>query len=59
MTPLDYRQFAIENARAEFGPQKTVCAWCGALIHAGPTTPVSHGLCPPCSAKLVNTEATA
>lgn len=27
----------------------SICAWCGELMHdAGPTAPVSHGICPVC-----------
>jgi hypothetical protein len=32
---------------------KTVCAWCDVLIKDGPPHPVSHGICEPCSARML------
>ena len=32
---------------------KTICAWCGELLHDG-LWPISHGICPACSASLLS-----
>ena len=51
---MDFRQFAAENARAEFPARKTVCAWCAALLQAGPAAPVSRSMCQNCSTQLLD-----
>jgi hypothetical protein len=60
---LSIAWFAREIARAPEGwqdaagwhagaePIRVLCAWCGAVIHAGPPAPISHGICVNCLAK--------
>lgn len=48
----------LEVGRGRSGPAtppaiKTVCAWCGAVIHDGPGVPVSHGICAPCRERVL------
>jgi hypothetical protein len=31
---------------------RIVCSWCGLVMQGGPPQPISHGMCPTCSARM-------
>lgn len=39
--------------------ETAICAWCGTTIREGdPNLPVTHGICPPCKAKVDGDDTT-